>query len=101
MGVLFSLVEGRLGSLKGLLGIVLQVDMQHFSEQYSILVLDLTKSLHVLHFLFVVVLDVSGLGRRLHIDARLDASEPMDMHDVLLDSLPVANEPIGSGLVPH
>lgn len=79
----------------------MQVNMQHFSEQYSVLVLYFAESLHILHFLFVVVLNVSRLGRRLHVDAGFDASKPLDMHDVFLDALSLSNKPIGPTLAPH
>ena len=75
--------------------------MEHLAEKYSVLVLDFAETLHVLHFLLVVIHDVRRLGRLAHIDLRLDAPQTLHVHDVLLDLLPVRDEAIGPALVEH
>ena len=72
----------------------LKVYLKHFFEQHPVLVLDLTLPLHFIQLFFIVVDDVLWLWGLLHVDAGLDISEALHMHEVLLHLLTVADEPI-------
>jgi len=84
-----------------LLFIILKIDMKHFSEQYSVLVLDLAKAFHVLHLFFVIVLYMSRLGRRPHVDTCFHVAKSLNVHYMLFNPLSFADETIRPSLVPH
>lgn len=79
----------------------LEVNLQHFPQQNSILVLNLLQAFSFLQFFFVVVLDVIGFGRLAHVNLRLDISESLHMHEVLFDLLALRDDSIRSLFDPH
>jgi len=72
----------------------LEVNLQHFFEKNPVLILNLAEPLHFLEFFFIIIDDVRRLRRLLDIDYRSDVSEPLHMENMVLDLLPLCDQPI-------
>lgn len=69
----------------------LHVDLKHFPEEYSVLVLNFTHAFLLLHFFLVVCLNVSRSRRLVHIDTRLHIAKSLHMKQVVFDLFTILN----------